>query len=129
MNENNKRKKARKGRRVSPVKSAKRSASALVATRFLVARTDESFEFGSRLPCLPLRDVVVFPYMTIPLLVGRPASVRAIERAVAADRIALVVAQKRSEVTDPEPGDLYSLGTVVRLLQLFRLPDGTLRVL
>ena len=110
------------------VKSVKRG-SALAITRFHVSRADESFEFGSRLPCLPLRDVVVFPYMTIPLLVGRPASVRAIERAVAGDRIAVVVTQKRSEVSDPEPGDLYGLGTVVRLLQLFRLPDGTLRVL
>ena len=117
---------ARKGRRPSRVKSSKR---ALPVARFQVVRADETFEFASRLPCLPLRDVVVFPYMTIPLLVGRPASVRAIERAVAADRTAVVVTQKRSEVADPEPGDLYTVGTVVRLLQLFRLPDGTLRVL
>src|SRR5215510_13349171 len=117
---------ARKGRRPSRVKSSKK---ALAAARYQVVRADETFEFGSQLPCLPLRDVVVFPYMTIPLLVGRPASVRAIERAVAADRTAVVVTQKRSEVADPEPGDLYGVGTVVRLLQLFRLPDGTLRVL
>jgi ATP-dependent Lon protease len=117
---------ARKGRRRARAKSAKR---ALAVKRYQVVRADESFEFPSRLPCLPLRDVVVFPYMTIPLLVGRPASVRAIERAVAADRTAIVVTQKRSEVADPEPADLYGVGTVVRLLQLFRLPDGTLRVL
>src|SRR5262245_27900933 len=117
---------APRGRRPSRVKSVKR---ALAQTRYQVVRADESFEFGSLLPCLPLRDVVVFPYMTIPLLVGRPASVRAIERAVAGDRTAVVVTQKRSEISDPDPADLYTLGTVVRLLQLFRLPDGTLRVL
>jgi len=117
----------RKARR--PSSSVKSTKRALAVPRFRVERADESFEFAAQLPCLPLRDVVVFPYMTIPLLVGRPASVRAIERAVAADRTAVVVTQKRSEVADPEPADLHGVGTVVRLLQLFRLPDGTLRVL
>jgi ATP-dependent Lon protease len=94
-----------------------------------VARGDESFEFSTQLPVLPLRDVVIFPYMTMPLLVGRPASVRAIERAVAGDRMAFVLSQKNSEVSDPKPEDLHATGTAVRVLQLFRLPDGTLRVL
>ncbi len=93
------------------------------------ARGDEKFEFSDRLPLLPLRDVVVFPYMTIPLLVGRVPSINAIEKAVARDRVVFVTAQKRSEVADPSHEELYKVGTVVRVLQLFRLPDGTLRVL
>ena len=92
-------------------------------------RGDERFEFSERLPLLPLRDVVVFPYMTIPLLVGRLPSIHAIERAVARDRMLFVTAQKNSEVADPSHEELYTTGTVVRVLQLFRLPDGTMRVL
>jgi ATP-dependent Lon protease len=94
-----------------------------------VGRGDETFEFRDRLPLLPLRDVVIFPYMTIPLLVGRLPSINAIERAVARDRMLFVTAQKRSEVADPSHEELYKVGTVVRVLQLFRLPDGTMRVL
>src|SRR5262245_48115391 len=97
--------------------------------KLTVMRGDERFEFRDRLPLLPLRDVVMFPYLTIPLLVGRLPSINAIEKAVARDRILFVTAQKRSEVSDPSYDELYKVGTVVRVLQLFRLPDGTLRVL
>src|SRR5881396_218645 len=92
-------------------------------------RDGEVFEIRDRIPLLPLRDVVIFPYMTIPLLVGRVASVNAIEAAVQRDRVVFVLAQRRPEVTDPASKDLYRVGTVVRVLQLFRLPDGTMRVL
>src|SRR6185503_982744 len=94
-----------------------------------VTRGDETFAFRDRLPLLPLRDVVVFPYMTLPLLVGRRPSIRAIEKAVARDRMLFVTAQKSSEIADPSHDELYKVGTVVRVLQLFRLPDGTMRVL
>ena len=94
-----------------------------------VERDGEVFEIRERIPLLPLRDVVIFPYMTIPLLVGRVASVNAIEAAVQKDRVVFVLAQRRPEVTDPASKDLYRIGTVVRVLQLFRLPDGTMRVL
>ncbi len=97
--------------------------------RLTVTRGDETFEFNDRLPVLPLRELVVFPYMTIPLLVGRAPSVQAVERAVARDRVLFCVAQKRSELADPSPDELHTVGTVVRVLQLFRLPDGTLRAL
>ena len=110
-------------------KPAKKTPPAERSQLLTVARGDESFEFRDRLPLLPLRDVVVFPYMTIPLLVGRLPSINAIERAVARDRMLFVTAQKRSEVTDPAHDELYKVGTVVRVLQLFRLPDGTMRVL
>jgi len=94
-----------------------------------VTRGDETFSFHDRLPLLPLRDVVVFPYMTLPLLVGRRPSISAIEKAVARDRMLFVTAQKSSDVADPSHDELYRVGTVVRVIQLFRLPDGTLRVL
>jgi ATP-dependent Lon protease len=97
--------------------------------KLTVTRGDETFEFQDRLPVLPLRDLVVFPYMTIPLLVGRVPSINAVERSVAKDRVLLCITQKRSEVADPGPDELHEVGTVVRVLQLFRLPDGTLRVL
>jgi len=94
-----------------------------------VERDGEVFEIRERIPLLPLRDIVIYPYMTIPLLVGRSASVNAIEQAVQKDRIVFVLAQKKPEVADPASKDLYRVGTVVRVLQLFRLPDGTMRVL
>jgi ATP-dependent Lon protease len=94
-----------------------------------IERDGEVFEIRDKIPLLPLRDVVIYPYMTIPLLVGRVASVNAIEAAVQRDRVVFVLAQKRPEVADPGSKDLYRVGTVVRVLQLFRLPDGTMRVL
>jgi ATP-dependent Lon protease len=113
--------------REAPKKAAPRALPR--GTRVAFERGDERFEFSDRLPLLPLRDVVVFPYMTIPLLVGRVPSINAIEKAVARDRVVFVTAQKRSEVADPSHEELYKVGTIVRVLQLFRLPDGTLRVL
>jgi ATP-dependent Lon protease len=95
----------------------------------VIKRGDEVFEIDDRLPLLPLRDVVVFPYMTIPLLVGRVPSVNAIEEAVASDRIIFVATQKRPEIADPTRDELYRVGTVVRVLQLSRHPNGTMRVL
>ena len=84
----------------------------------------EILQIDDKLPLLPLRDVVLFPHITVPLLVGRVASVNAIEEAVAGNRILFATAQKRPDVVDPQKEDLYRLGTVVRVLQLFRLPDG-----
>jgi len=94
-----------------------------------IERDGEVFEIRDKIPLLPLRDVVIYPYMTIPLLVGRAASVNAIEAAVQKDRVVFVLAQRRPEVADPAAKDLYRVGTIVRVLQLFRLPDGTMRVL
>ena len=71
-----------------------------------VPRGDETFSFRDRLPLLPLRDVVVFPYMTLPLLVGRLPSINAIEKAVARDRMLFVTAHKSSEVADPSHDEL-----------------------
>jgi len=81
------------------------------------------------LPILPLRDVVVFPHMVIPLFVGREKSVRALDVAMEADKQILLVAQRSPDVDEPEAGDLYSIGTVATILQLLKLPDGTIKVL
>jgi len=94
-----------------------------------IKRDDEIFEIDDRLPLLPLRDVVLFPYMTTPLLVGRAGSVNAIEASVQRDRILFATSQMKPELVDPAREDLHKVGTVIRILQLFRLPDGTMRVL
>ena len=81
------------------------------------------------LPVLPLRDVVVFPHMVIPLFVGRDKSMRALEQAMDADKRILLVAQKSAETDDPVAADLYEVGTLAQVLQLLKLPDGTIKVL
>ncbi|AWH52474.1 endopeptidase La [Stenotrophomonas sp. ESTM1D_MKCIP4_1] len=81
------------------------------------------------LPVLPLRDVVVFPHMVIPLFVGRDKSMHALEQAMEADKRILLLAQKSAETDDPHAADLYQVGTLAQVLQLLKLPDGTIKVL
>ncbi|TWG86929.1 ATP-dependent Lon protease [Luteimonas sp. J16] len=81
------------------------------------------------LPVLPLRDVVVFPHMVIPLFVGREKSIRALDIAMEGDKRILLVAQKSAEIDDPEASDLHAMGTLAQVLQLLKLPDGTIKVL
>ncbi|MGY4515587.1 endopeptidase La [Lysobacter sp. HA18] len=81
------------------------------------------------LAVLPLRDVVVFPHMVIPLFVGREKSIRALDYAMESDKRILLVAQKSADVDDPSGSDLYSVGTLAHVLQLLKLPDGTIKVL
>ncbi|MEI2455956.1 endopeptidase La [Lysobacter firmicutimachus] len=90
--------------------------------------TQSSAEFMT-LPVLPLRDVVVFPHMVIPLFVGRDKSIRALDLAMEADKRILLVAQKSAETDDPGAADLYEIGTLAQVLQLLKLPDGTIKVL
>ncbi len=80
-------------------------------------------------PVLPLRDIVVFPHMIVPLFVGREKSVRALEDVMKNDKQILLVAQKIAAVDDPSPSDIYSVGTIGTVLQLLKLPDGTVKVL
>src|SRR5437588_757154 len=80
-------------------------------------------------PLLPLRDVVVFPHMVIPLFVGRPKSIKASETAMEAGKSILRVAQKSAAKDDPGPQDMYSIGCVSNILQMLKLPDGTVKVL
>ncbi len=83
----------------------------------------------ARVPVLPLRDVVVYPHMVIPLFVGRDKSIVALDDAMARDKQILLVAQKQADVDDPKPRDLYTIGTLATILQLLKLPDGTVKVL
>jgi ATP-dependent Lon protease len=80
-------------------------------------------------PLLPLRDVVVFPHMVIPLFVGRPKSIKAMETAMEAGKNILLVAQKSAAKDDPGPEDMYEIGCVSSILQMLKLPDGTVKVL
>jgi ATP-dependent Lon protease len=81
------------------------------------------------IPVLPLRDVVVYPHMVIPLFVGREKSILALEAAMADNKKILLLAQKNAEVDDPGPDDLYQIGTLSTILQMLKLPDGTIKVL
>ena len=81
------------------------------------------------IPVLPLRDVVVYPHMVIPLFVGREKSIEALERAMSSDKRVLLVAQKDAAQDDPGPQDMYEVGTISSILQLLKLPDGTVKVL
>jgi len=84
---------------------------------------------GQRLPILPLRDVVVYPHMVIPLFVGREKSVTALDQAMASGKEVLLVAQKKADVDEPTGSDIYQIGTVATILQMLKLPDGTVKVL
>ena len=81
------------------------------------------------LPVLPLRDVVVYPHMVIPLFVGRDRSIKALDLAMADDKQILLIAQKSPDTDDPGADDLYRVGTLAQVLQLLKLPDGTIKVL
>jgi ATP-dependent Lon protease len=85
--------------------------------------------FMNQFPLLPLRDLVVFPGQVVPLFVGRDKSVTALEAAMAGDKDILLVAQLDQGCDNPERDDLYDVGTVAQVLQLLKLPDGTVRVL
>jgi ATP-dependent Lon protease len=84
---------------------------------------------NAAIPVLPLRDVVVYPHMVIPLFVGREKSILALDFAMRGTKQILLVAQKQADVDDPGPQDLYRIGTVATILQLLKLPDGTVKVL
>jgi ATP-dependent Lon protease len=81
------------------------------------------------LPLLPLRDVVVFPHMVIPLFVGRPKSIKALEAAMEAGKSIMLVAQKNAAKDEPSADDIYAIGCVANILQMLKLPDGTVKVL
>jgi len=89
----------------------------------------EENEPNSTFPLIPLRDVVVFPHMVIPLFVGRAKSNKALEVAMEAGKHVMLVAQKTAAKDDPEESDLYKVGSVANILQMLKLPDGTVKVL
>ncbi|MBK7191239.1 MAG: endopeptidase La [Myxococcales bacterium] len=81
------------------------------------------------LPLLPLRDIIVFPHMVVPLFVGREKSVSALEEAMAGDKELVLAAQKKAKTNDPREEDIFAVGTIGHIIQLLRLPDGTVKVL
>ena len=83
----------------------------------------------NRLPILPLRDIVVFPHMVVPLFVGREKSIAALEEVMRAEKRILLMTQQDSSVDEPKLKDLFERGCVAKILQLLKLPDGTVRVL
>ncbi|MBK5964273.1 endopeptidase La [Thiocystis minor] len=91
--------------------------------------TASSIVSSQEVPVLPLRDVVVYPHMVIPLFVGRDKSIRALDGAMTTDKQILLIAQKSADVDDPGVKDLYEIGTLANILQLLKLPDGTVKVL
>ena len=84
---------------------------------------------GKIYPVLPLSDIVVFPHMIVPLFVGREKSVKALEDVMGEDKQILLVSQKDASVDDPNAEDIYEIGTLSTILQLLKLPDGTVKVL
>src|SRR5882724_9624057 len=93
-------------------------------------KNDDAKKKGPRtIPLLPLRDIIVFPHMVVPLFVGREKSINALEHAMATDKEIVLSAQKKAKTNEPTPEDIFTVGTVGQILQLLRLPDGTVKVL
>ncbi len=86
-------------------------------------------EVYETLPVVPLRDLVVFPHMMVPFVIGRPASIRALEHALAKDKRVFLAAQHDAQVDDPQPQDIYSMGCVANVVQSLKLPDGNIKLL
>jgi ATP-dependent Lon protease len=95
----------------------------------LVSESTPSFEIPEELPVLPLRELVVFPYMVLPIFVARERSIAAVEDAMAGDRLLLLVAQRDGSLEEPTPEDLHSVGTVAMVMRILRLPDGRVKTL
>ena len=112
-----------------PEKSRPASKSRQAAEKSAAERSAVESLSADAMAVLPLRDIVVFPHMIVPLFVGREKSVRALEAVMKDDKQILLVAQKNAAQDDPEPTDIYRVGTVSTILQLLKLPDGTVKVL
>ncbi len=95
----------------------------------LEQKSDKEIEIPDILPILPVRDMVVFPYMILPLFVGREISIKAIEDSINTNRLVLLLTQKDFEIENPTPEDLYSIGTVGIVMRMLKLPDGRVKIL
>src|SRR5881275_317389 len=82
-----------------------------------------------RLPMMPIRDVVIFPFMMTPFIVGRESSVRALEEALAGDKKIFLATQHDASIDEPKPHEIYQVGTIVNIVQSLKLPDGNIKVL
>jgi ATP-dependent Lon protease len=93
-----------------------------------VTQSKEKFE-TKKLPMMPIRDVVIFPFMMTPFVVGRESSVRALEEALAGDKKIFLATQHDASIDEPKPNEIYEVGTVVNIVQSLKLPDGNIKVL
>ncbi|MFO7652246.1 MAG: endopeptidase La [Candidatus Krumholzibacteriia bacterium] len=105
------------------------SEKPIAGDTFTIKREGDDLVLPRDLPLLPLRDVVVFPYMVTPLLVGRSSSIAAVEAAMEREKYLCVSAQREAEVDEPSATDLHDVGTVIKVLQIIRTPDDTLKIL
>src|SRR6185369_9452152 len=92
-------------------------------------KDEEPVKIPEVLPVLPLRDIVIFPFMIVPLYVSRDRSIKAVDHALAENRMILLAAQKEQDEEDPGPDDIYPVGTVAVIMRMLKLPDGRIRVL
>ncbi len=95
----------------------------------IIGDRDEKIHIPKKLPILMLRDVVVFPYMVIPVCVGREKSKNAIEHALSSNRMILLLTQKNMEIEKPKREDVYNVGTIALVMRMLKLPDGRVRIL
>src|SRR6058998_3527729 len=92
-------------------------------------RDTQPLETPEQLPLLPVRDIVVFPYMVLPLFVGRDMSIKAIEAALAGNRMIFLATQKALDVENPQPSDIHTIGTVGIIMRMLKLPDERIKIL
>src|SRR5215510_13288569 len=90
---------------------------------------DPQLQIPDELPLLPLRDIVIYPFMIVPLFVSRERSIRAVDEALGEQRMILLVCQKDLDKEEPQQSDLYSVGTVAIIMRMLKLPDGRIRIL
>src|SRR5712692_4091632 len=90
---------------------------------------DQQLQIPDELPLLPLRDIVIYPFMIVPLFVSRERSIRAVDEALGENRMILLVCQKDLDKEEPQQDDLYSVGTVAVIMRMLKLPDGRIRIL
>jgi len=95
----------------------------------IIEDQDQKLHVPKDLPVLMLRDIVVFPYMVVPLFVGREKSKNAVDESLSSHRMILLLTQKSSEVEDPKSEDVYEIGTVALIMRMLKLPDGRIRIL
>jgi ATP-dependent Lon protease len=92
-------------------------------------KKNENLKIPDALPLVPVRDITLYPAMVLPLTVGREKSIRALEESMATNRLIFVVTQKNIQIDDPTPNDIYNIGTICEVLQILKMPDGTLKAL
>src|SRR5258708_6690586 len=93
------------------------------------AELDQQLMVPPELPLLPLRDIVIYPFMIVPLFVSREKSIRAVDEALSENRMILLVCQKDLDKEEPQQDDLYGVGTVAVIMRMLKLPDGRIRIL